>query len=528
MLTKENTSMMLSQLQLYKSLHRWRAVTRLFHSKSVICKQKHSDVHPQEPAVTRFAPSPTGLLHMGSLRTALYNYLLARNTGGKFILRLEDTDRTRYHEQAEANILETLNWCGIHWDGPMLKQSTRTQDGLYREYVEKLVEKGVAYKCFCSRDRLASLRHEGYDRHCEGLTPKQVAELQNTQTYTVRLKMDNIESYVTDLLHGKVLIKERKDRRGFDDPIILKSDGFPTYHLANVVDDHLMGITHVIRGEEWIASTPKHLAIYKAFGWTPPNFIHIPLLTNLKNDKKLSKRQGDASVYAMKQAGILPEALVNFVALLGWAPPRNVSQITHECFTLDELVELFNLNHLTKGNVKVDIKKLKFFNKHFLQKKIQSNNIDELVKEIVPMCEKEFGNDPNMEQRIKAVLLKCGDSLNNVNEFTEMFGYVFAKPTYHPKNERFITDENKKDIIKLVKLVKEDVKNGGEQAHQLLEDLISKDQLSTLDKKAVYTSIRYGLTGLTSGAKLPMIIDLLGPEEAEKRLQDFETHIIDS
>lgn len=520
--------MILRQLQPYRSVYRWRLATRLFHSKSVISKQKHNDVHPKEPAITRFAPSPTGLLHMGSLRTALYNYLLARNTGGKFILRLEDTDRTRYHEQAEANILETLRWCGIHWDGPMLKQSSRTEEGLYREYVEMLLEKGVAYKCFCSRDRLASLRHEGYDRHCEGLTPQKIEELEQTQSYTVRLKMEKVENYVTDLLHGKVLIKERKDRRGFDDPIILKSDGFPTYHLANVVDDHLMGITHVIRGEEWLASTPKHLAIYEAFGWTPPNFIHIPLLTNLKNDKKLSKRQGDASVYAMKQAGILPEALVNFVALLGWAPPRNASQRSHECFTLNELVELFNLNHLTKGNVKVDNKKLKFFNKHFLQEKIHSNKIDDLVKEIVPMCEDEFGDAAFSEQQIKDVLLKCGDSLNNVNEFAETFEYVFAKPSYNPKNEGFITEENRDNVIKLVDLIKGQVTNGGEQTHQLLEDLISKNELFTLDKKTVYKSIRYGLTGLTSGSKLPMIIDLLGPEEAQQRLQDFETHIINS
>ncbi|KAG0657198.1 Glutamate--tRNA ligase mitochondrial [Monosporozyma unispora] len=520
-------TIMIRQLQVYKNVYQWRVGTRPFHSRRFILKQKHKDVQPREPAITRFAPSPTGLLHMGSLRTALYNYLLAKNTSGKFILRLEDTDRTRYQEEAESNILETLNWCGIKWDGPMFKQSVRTQEGLYKEYVDKLLEKGAAYKCFCSKDRLSSFRHDGYDRHCERLTTEEVENLQKVEKkpYTVRLKMVKAENYVTDLLHGKVLIKERKDRRGYDDPIILKSDGFPTYHLANVVDDHLMGITHVIRGEEWLSSTPKHLAIYEAFGWTPPNFIHIPLLTNLKNDKKLSKRQGDASVYAMKRAGILPESLVNFVALLGWAPPRSISQKTHECFTLNKLVDLFNLNYLTKGNVKVDDKKLKFFNKHFLQKKIQSDKVNELVKEIVPLCNENFNQDKISESQIKDILIKCGDSLSNINEFTESFGYFFEKPLYNPRNEEFITEKNKDDIIRLVKIVKKQVIEGGKQTHELLERIMNEGRLSTLDKRTIYKSIRYGLTGLTSGTKLPVIIDLLGSKESQNRLNDFESYI---
>lgn len=520
--------MILTQLSLsYKSLPRWSMGRKFLHSKSIIYKQRKKDVHPKEPAITRFAPSPTGLLHLGSLRTALYNYLLARNTGGKFILRLEDTDRKRYHEQAESNIIDTLEWCGIHWDGPMFKQSLRTEEGLYAKYVDILLEKGVAYKCFCSKERLTSLRYDGYDRHCERLTEEECTKLEHEEKrpYTVRLKMEKGASYVNDLLHGKVLIVERKDRRGFDDPVLLKSDGYPTYHLANVIDDHLMGITHVVRGEEWLSSTPKHLALYEAFGWTPPKYIHIPLLTNMTNDKKLSKRHGDSSVLGLKKSGILPEALVNFVALLGWSPPRDISQKTHECFTLDQLVEVFNLNHLTRGNVKVDNKKLKFFNKHFLQEKIHSEEINDLIQILVSECKTTFEPETVSEDFIRDILIKCGSSLDNITEFTSTFEYFFRRPAYLEENESFINADNKENVVRLITYVREQL-NAKNNIHQIMEDVIAdKNEWQNLDKQTVYKSIRYALTGLRSGAKLPIIIDILGLKETQDRLQDFEHYL---
>lgn len=520
--------MFLSQLSSsYKYTPRWCIGRKFFHSRTIIGKHRKKDIHPKKPAITRFAPSPTGLLHVGSLRTALYNFLLARNTGGRFILRLEDTDKKRCYEQAESNIVDTLNWCGIHWDGSIFKQSLRTEEGLYATYVKELLEKGVAYKCFCSKERLTSLRYDGYDRHCQKLTEAELNKLeyQEKKPYTVRLKMDKRANYVHDLLHGKVLIIERKDRRGFDDPVLLKSDGYPTYHLANVIDDHLMGITHVIRGDEWLSSTPKHLALYEAFGWNPPKYIHIPLLTNLANDKKLSKRHGDLSVLELKNSGILPEALINFVALLGWSPPRDISKKTHECFTLEQLIEMFSLNHLTKGNIKVDDKKLKFFNKHFLHKKINSKEINSLIQTLMIECKTKFDPEKISEDLIREILLKCGSFLDNITEFTQTFEYFFQSPAYIEINDSFVTEANKESIIKLIRYVREYL-NTSNDIHQIMKDVIAdQNEWKCLDKQTIYKSIRYALTGLISGTKLPIIIDILGLKETQKRLQNFEHYL---
>lgn len=508
----------------------WRHGARSLSGHSVLLKSKRRDIQPKEPTVTRFAPSPTGLLHLGSLRTALYNFLLARNTGGKFLLRLEDTDRNRYHEDAERNIIDTLKWCGIQWDGEMVRQSDRTRDGVYDRYVNNLLERKLAYKCFCSKERLDSLRNDGYDRHCEGLTEEKITQLEHVEKrpYTVRLKMDRGPRYVNDLLHGQVLIQERKDRCGFDDPILLKSDGFPTYHLANVVDDHLMKVTHVIRGEEWLPSTPKHLALYDAFGWSAPDFIHIPLLTNMNSDKKLSKRQNDSSVIGLRTQGVLPEALINFVVLLGWSPPRSISQLNHECFPMDELVNLFNLNHLTRGNVKVDMKKLQFFNKHFLQKRIEEGKeIDDLVSRVVSQCELQWGSANNVSRPlVKKILVTCGDSLSNINEFVSQFGYFFMPPEYHDDDdvELFVTVDNKQDILKLLTFVQTGLANSGDIT-QVLDSFISSKH-SVLTKKIVYTSIRYGLTGMKSGVKLPIIVEFLGLENVQKRLYHFSHYLL--
>ena len=303
----------------------------------------------------RFAPSPTGFLHVGGLRTALYDYLYARKTAGKFILRIEDTDRTRFIEGAAEKLIQTLKDVGLEFDegpekdgvvGPYY-QSLRTE--IYKKYIDELIEKDAAYYCFCSSDDLDKMREEQrakgidpkYDGRCRKLSKEERAKrLDEGKPFVVRLKVPQ-EGEITfyDIVREKVTFPWKM----VDDQILIKSDGFPTYHLANVVDDHLMGITHVIRGEEWLSSVPKHLLLYEQFGWKPPKMAHLPLLLN-PDKSKLSKRQGDVAVEDYLEKGYLPEALLNFIALLGWHPKGD-----RELFTLEELEKEFSMKRITKA-----------------------------------------------------------------------------------------------------------------------------------------------------------------------------------
>ena len=322
----------------------------------------------------RYAPSPTGLQHIGGVRTALFNYLFARSQRGSFVLRLEDTDRTRFDERYVANLYDTLSWLGIDWDeggdkgGPYAPyvQSERFQ--LYRKYAHELVDKGEAYWCFCDAERLERIRKiqtenkmpPGYDRNCRHLTADEVkASLASGKKGVIRLKVPlEGETRFTDALLGEIIWKNEDIS---PDPILLKSDGFPTYHLANVVDDHLMGITHVMRAQEWIPSTPLHVQIYRAFGWTPPQFCHLPMV-NGSDGKKLSKRHGSTSIDEFRAKGYLPESLVNYVALLGCSYEEG-----RDFYTLDELAAGFDVSHLNKAPAVFDYKKLEFFNGSYIR-----------------------------------------------------------------------------------------------------------------------------------------------------------------
>ncbi|HHE54163.1 MAG TPA: glutamate--tRNA ligase, partial [Caldithrix abyssi] len=324
----------------------------------------------------RFAPSPTGYVHVGSLRTALYNYLFARHNKGQFVLRIEDTDRNRYVPGAVENLLETLQWAGLDYDegpekggpyGPYF-QSERME--IYSQHVQILLEKDAAYPCFCSEERLSAMREEQaqknlpimYDGHCRNIPKEQALERMKNETHVIRLKVPrNGTTIVEDLIRGTVSFENNV----IDDQILLKSDGYPTYHLANVVDDHLMKISHVIRGEEWLPSTPKHILLYQAFGWELPQFAHLPLLLN-PDRTKLSKRQGDVAVEDYRAKGFLPQALVNFVALLGWNKGDD-----QEIFSLEELIEYFSLERVNKAGAVFDLKKLEWMNGHYIR------NIDE-------------------------------------------------------------------------------------------------------------------------------------------------------
>ena len=317
---------------------------------------------------TRFAPSPTGYMHIGNLRTALFTYLIAKQSGGKFILRIEDTDQERYVEGAVDVIYNTLKACGLNWDegpdvgGPVGPYIQSERMGMFKEYAEKLVASGHAYYCFCDKERLEEVRKiqvasrisPMYDRHCRNLSPEEIKEkLDAGIPYVIRQK---VPTEGTTTFHDEIYGDITVENSTLDDQILIKTDGMPTYNFANVVDDHLMGITHVVRGNEYLASSPKYNLLYEAFGWTPPKYIHVEHI--MKNaTEKLSKRNGDASFNDLIEKGFMTEAVVNYIALLGWAPKGE-----NEIFTLDELIKEFSIDGLSKSPAIFDPVKLKAIN----------------------------------------------------------------------------------------------------------------------------------------------------------------------
>ncbi len=355
----------------------------------------------QKPVRVRYAPSPTGLQHIGGLRTALYNYLYARQLGGQFILRIEDTDQKRFVEGALENTLSFLKEFGLRYDeGPILLADKDTENDsigmlssrypgvyelgdtapyiqserldLYQQYADELVKKGTAYHCFCTEERLTALRERQenaklaprYDRECLKLPTAEVKERRERgEKSVIRFKIPEIGKFtVTDILRGTI----DSDTDTLDDFVVMKSDGYPTYHLANIIDDHLMNVTHVMRAVEWLPSLPKHILLYQAFGWEAPQFAHLSIILGKDGKKKLSKREGDVSVDSFVAAGYLRDALLNFVALLGWNPGNGSTQ---EIFTLDELVKAFSLEHLNKAGAVFDRAKLDWMNHEYIARK---------------------------------------------------------------------------------------------------------------------------------------------------------------
>ena len=326
---------------------------------------------------TRFAPSPTGRMHVGNLRTALYEFLTAKHEGGDFILRIEDTDQQRYVEGAVDIIYRTMAETGlVHDEGPdkdkgfgPYVQSERLKTGVYMKYAKELIEKGEAYYCFCTKERLENLpgvkdsqgnEISKYDKHCLSLTKEEIeANLAAGMPYVIRQNIPTTGTTTfTDALYGDITVNNDE----LDDMILIKSDGFPTYNFANVVDDHLMQITHVVRGNEYLSSTPKYTRLYQAFGWKEPVYIHCPLITD-ENHQKLSKRCGHSSFEDLLEQGFVPEAIVNFIALLGWSPTSN-----EEIFSLQELIEQFDYHHISKSPAVFDMTKLKWMNGEYIKK----------------------------------------------------------------------------------------------------------------------------------------------------------------
>ncbi|KAI0554955.1 hypothetical protein F4679DRAFT_579299 [Xylaria curta] len=371
---------------------------------------------PSTPARTRFAPSPTGYVHIGSLRTALFNYLLAKATGGQFLLRLEDTDQKRLVSDAEEKLYEDLKWAGLNWDeGPDIggpygpyKQSSRLQT--YKKHANQLLENGQAYRCFCTPEELDTMkklaldesRDPVYNKTCSHISAEESDQrAANREEHCIRFKSDSKAPPVQDLVYGTY-----KSPVPLDDFIIIKRDGFPTYHFANVVDDHLMKITHVIRGAEWLISTPRHVALYNAFGWEHPQFAHVGLLVD-QNKQKLSKRFGSFNLSSWKEKGILPIALLNYVLLLGWSPSRSSGEKS-EIMNMNDMIEKFHLR-FTKGDVTVNSKN-EFFQKAHLRKSLSESGDKEAVFASIL---------PNLSSAIERYL-----KIRNENKGWEPDGYL--------------------------------------------------------------------------------------------------------
>lgn len=378
---------------------------------------------------TRFAPSPTGYMHIGNLRTALFTYLIAKKNGGDFILRIEDTDRERYVDGAVDVIYNTLKECGLQWDegpdigGPVGPYIQSERMGMFKKYAEELVEKGEAYYCFCDKERLEEVRaiQEAsgiapmYDRHCRNLSPEDVKEkLDAGVPYVIRQKIPT-EGEITfhDELYGDITV----DCATLDDQILIKTDGMPTYNFANVVDDHLMGITHVVRGNEYLASAPKYNLLYKAFGWEVPTYIHVEHIMKDKQHK-LSKRDGDASYQDLMKKGYLKEAVINYIALLGWAPKGE-----EEIFSLEELIDEFDIHGLSKAPAIFDPMKLKAINGKY----IKALSPEKFAEYAIPYIKQSVHRE-DVDLNAVAALLQARTEL--FNDIPEMVDFIDALPEY--------------------------------------------------------------------------------------------------
>lgn len=470
----------------------------------------------------RFAPSPTGYLHVGGLRTALYNYLFARKNNGKFILRIEDTDRNRYVEGAVENLIEALKWCGLEFDegpetigqfGPYL-QSQRLD--IYQEHIKELISNGSAYYCFCTSQRLETLKEEQqklklpqakYDKHCLMLNKNEIKEkLENNTPFVIRLNIQSNQRIIfDDIVRGRVEF----DSNNVDDQILIKSDGYPTYHFANVVDDHLMQISHVIRGEEWLSSTPKHVLLYDSFKWERPIFAHLPLLLN-PDRSKLSKRQGDVAVEDYRAKGYLNDALVNFIALLGWNAGDD-----QEFYYLKELIEKFSLERVNKSGAVFDLEKLNWLNAEHLRKK--SN------EEILPMLkisiqQSAFSRQQFSDQYLLNIISGMKERVAFVKEYLSKSPYFFEPPSEYEeaavqKNWKPETPEHLRKLYDAFSLLINPTKED-------YEDALTKvaEELNAGKGKLIHP-LRLAVSGISTGPGVFDIVVILGKEEVLKRIQ---------
>lgn len=470
---------------------------------------------------TRFAPSPTGYMHIGNLRTALYEYLIAKSQGGKFILRIEDTDQERLVEGAVDVIYNTMRMTGLqHDEGPDIGgaygpyvQSERM--GMYMGYAKELVEKGQAYYCFCTKERLESLKEsnaEGaafakYDRHCLGLSEEEVqAKLDAGEPFVIRQKMPNTGTTTfSDVVYGDITV----DNAELDDQILMKADGFPTYNFANVVDDHLMKITHVVRGSEYLSSTPKYNLLYQAFGWEPPVYVHLPAVMRDAHHK-LSKRHGDKSFEDLVNEGYVVEAIMNYIALLGWSPSDNT-----EIFTLKELEQKFDMAGLSKSPSIFDIKKLTWMNSEYLK----AMDFEKYYQLAEPKLKESLGDTDLDLKKIAALLQKRLETLNDIPAMVQFFKKlpVYSTELYTHKKMK-TNDEIALSSLEAVLPVLENLNDWNtDSIHDTLMALVS-----TLGIKngQLLWPVRTALSGEpTSPGGAMELADILGKEESIRRIK---------
>ena len=469
---------------------------------------------------TRFAPSPTGRMHVGNLRTALYAYLIAKHEGGDFILRIEDTDQERYVEGALDIIYHTLKETGlVHDEGPDLDggvgpyvQSERQAQGIYLKYAKELVEKGEAYYCFCGKERLESLKQEGagkeiivYDKHCLYLSKEEVAaKLATGVPYVIRQNIPNEgTTSFEDEIYGKIEVPNSE----LDDMILIKSDGYPTYNFANVVDDHLMGITHVVRGNEYLSSSPKYNRLYAAFGWDVPVYVHCPLITN-EEHKKLSKRCGHSSNEDLIEQGFVTEAVVNYVALLGWCPSDN-----REIFSLEELVEAFDYHHMNKSPAVFDMGKLRWMNGEY----IKAMDFDKFYERALPYLKEAIHKDLDL----KKIASQVKTRIEVFPEIKELIDFYEEVPEYdtqmycHKKMKT--TEETSLNLLKEVLPLLEAQDDYSNDA--LFEALVAFGKEHGYKTGYIMWPIRTALSGKqTTPAGATEILEILGKEESIKRI----------
>jgi len=474
----------------------------------------------------RFAPSPTGYLHIGGLRTALYNFLFARHHGGRYILRIEDTDRTRYVPGSVEDILDSLRWAGIEPDespvhggdyGPYV-QSQRTE--LYRQHALQLLERGTAYYAFDTPEELERMRQRqqaaGIAPHYDRSTMRNQFTLGEEETRRLLASGEQATIRLKVPLHGEVKFDDRirgtiiVPCKDVDDQVLLKSDGYPTYHLANVVDDHLMGITHVIRGEEWLPSTPKHILLYQAFGWEPPEFAHLPLLLN-PDRSKLSKRHGDVAVRDYIAKGYFPEAIVNFIALLGWNPSGD-----RELYTIEELIEAFSLDRVNKAGAVFDLSKLDWLNAQYFKQRVE-RDLAGLVAQLRPhLAERGWHAD---DEYIGHVIVLLHERVHRLPEIVEFGAYMFSSPTY---DEEFFRSTWNESFRSLLEELRDSLATTEPFTSAALHEQLNRyAQEHNIPFRQIGTLLRLALTGKRVGAGMMDTMATLGKAEVLRRIEMF-------
>jgi len=484
-----------------------------------------------KPVRTRFAPSPTGKLHLGGIRTALYNWLYVKKHNGKFILRIEDTDKNKEIFGSAETIERDLKWAGLIPDegpkqgGPFGPYVQSQRLDIYKKYANILLEKKAAYRCFCTEERLNSLRHlsadeaKMYDRVCLSLKPEEVQEkMATTKNHTIRLRVPDGSTDVEDVVRGKITFQNKQ----VDDQILVKSDNFPTYHFANVIDDHLMQISHVIRGEEWLNSTPKHVILYDAFGWQKPHFVHLPLVLN--DDKsKISKSKGDVSIESYRDQGYSIDPVLNFVAMLGWGPENS----NKEVFVVDELIKEFTLERIHKNPAIYANAKLLWFSEQHFRRSVEEDiqgvmkKLRPLISEKMQKAKGEVRKTLSDEPYMTSVLKLIAGRVQKLSEMPEKGFYWWVDPEIGKSNDfynKMWAPNKDRELIQQMITELDPITDENWNLNNITNALGVVATNRGLVPGQIYKPARYLLTGITMGATVPETMEVLGKSITMARL----------